>query len=197
MIELIFAIVIIAITVLSLPMMTQITQRGVESSIVQEAVFAASAELMGATAGYWDENSMEDINVSHFSRVINIGGDCNASTQLRPGHINQMYHRRCLDSNSTLAHDSNASIGTKDVFDLNDAEHGTQDIFIDNNGSTATANQTGYKEIYTSEINVTLAADNNIKDITVSVSDADGNITVLKAKSANVGEIDYYKKRMF
>jgi len=119
MIELIFAIVIIAITVLSLPMMTQINQRGVESNIVQEAIFAASTELMGATAGYWDENSLQDINMSHLERVINISGDCNTSTQLRPGHINQMYHRRCLDSNSTTAHNSNVAIADINVSDLN------------------------------------------------------------------------------
>jgi len=69
MIELIFAIVIIAISVMSLPMMAVVTQRGMENNIVQEAIFAASAELMGATSGYWDENSMQDINVSHLSRV--------------------------------------------------------------------------------------------------------------------------------
>ena len=39
MIELIFAIVIIAISVMSLPMMTQVTNKGLEESLVQEAIF--------------------------------------------------------------------------------------------------------------------------------------------------------------
>lgn len=188
LIEVIFAIVIIAIAVLSLPMMSRATQRGIESNIVQEAIFAASAELMGATSGYWDENSMQDSAFSNLSRVINIGGDCNIATQLRPGHINQIYHRRCLDNNNTVA--QNAPGGT--FFDLNDAAHGEQNIFID-----TTIDPTGYKKTYTSVVAVGISpTNNNVKDITVTVSDADGIITVLKSQSANVGEIDYYK-RMF
>jgi len=191
MIELIFAIVIIAITVLSLPMMTQINQRGVESNIVQEAIFAASTELMGATAGYWDENSLQDINMSHLERVINISGDCNTSTQLRPGHINQMYHRRCLDSNSTTAHNSNVAIADINVSDLNDAAHGAQNIFTD-----TTLDDTGYKGEYQSVVAVGVSpSDGNIKDITVTVSDENGApVTILKTQSANVGEIDYFKR---
>lgn len=193
LIEVIFAIVIIAIAVLSLPMMSRATQRGIESNIVQEAIFAASAELMGATSGYWDENSMQDIAVSHLSRVINIGGDCNNTTQLRPGHIKQVYHRRCLDNNTTVAY-NNAVGGT--VFDLDNAKHPNQAIFISGAGA-GTADETGYKELYTSVVAVGISPANyNVKDINVTVSGAKGVITVLKSKSANVGEIDYYK-RMF
>jgi len=194
LIEVIFAIVIIAIAVLSLPMMGRATQKGIESSIAQEAIFAASAELMGATSGYWDEISMLDVNVSHLSRVININdvAECNTTTKLRPGHINQIYHRRCIDDTTINApHDSNTSYLGADVFDLNDAVHGVQDIFID-----ATTNATGYKETYKSTL--TVATNNNIKVITATVYKDDGTtvITSLKMQSANVGEIDYYK-RMF
>jgi len=189
MIELIFAIVVIGISVLSLPMVTQVTQRGIESNIVQEAIFAASSELMGATSGYWDENSMQDMNVSHLSRVIDISNDCNATTQLRPGHIDQPYHRRCLDNLTTTA--NNVAGGA--VYDLDDAEHGDADIFTD-----TTTDATGYKETYQSNIDVsTSAANANVKIITATIKDSDGDtITILRAQSANVGEIDFYK-RMF
>ena len=191
MIELIFAIVIIAISVMSLPMMTQVTQKGIESNILQEAIFAASAELMGATAGYWDEVSMRDVNVSHLSRVIDIGtsNDCNNTTKLKPGHINQPFHRRCLDENPTAITDLDKNITS--IYSLDDAAHGAQDIFV----NTAT-DETGYKKLYKSEIDVSLSStDNNIKIITATVTDSDGNpITVLKTQSANIGEIDYYKR---
>jgi prepilin-type N-terminal cleavage/methylation domain-containing protein len=49
MIELIFAIVIIAISVMSLPMMTQVTSAGIERNLVQEAIFASVAEINLAT----------------------------------------------------------------------------------------------------------------------------------------------------
>jgi len=189
MIELIFAIVIIGISVLSLPMMSQVTQRGIESNLVQEAIFAASSELMGATAGYWDENSMQDFNLSHISRVIDIDNDCDSTTSLRPGHINQPYHRRCLDDLTTSA--NNGSGGS--VHDLDDSEHGDTDIFTD-----TTTDETGYKETYQSNIDVSVSSSNsNIKIITSTIKDSSGStITVLRAHSANIGEIDFYKRTL-
>jgi len=181
MIELIFAIVVIAISVVSLPMMAQVTSRGIENNIVQEAVFAASAELMAATSYYWDENSMEDIDVSHLSRVIDLDGNCNGD-RFKPGHITQPYHRRCLDSNTTGA--QNAPGGTVD--DLNDAAI-TQDIFTDAGSAE------GYKSNYTSTISVDI--NGSIKTITSTITDSGTTIVLLKTQSTNIGEIDYYKRR--
>ena len=197
MIELIFAIVIISFAVMSLPMMTQVTSKGVESNIIQEAIFAASAELIGATSYYWDLNSMQDNNVSHLSRVIDIGATCTDDSssirnRLRPGHIAQPYHRRCLDSNSTtLANSSDATFPN-----LNNAAHSSEILFTD-----TTTDKTGYKESYKSVVTVSNEdtqgnADDNIKKITVRVTKSnDDNITVLSTYSANIGEIDYYKRR--
>lgn len=193
MIELIFAIVVIAISVMSLPMMTQVTQKGIESNILQEAIFAASAELMGASAGYWDENSMQDINVSHLSRVIDISDDCNTTTKLRPGHINQPKHRRCLHDMSTVA--NNGAGGA--VHDLDDAEKITASVMFVLPGTDGTS--AGYKELYKSVIDVrplnTTGNNRNIKIITATITDEDDEpVTVLKMQSANVGEIDYYSR---
>jgi prepilin-type N-terminal cleavage/methylation domain-containing protein len=191
MIELIFAIVIIAIAVMSLPMMTQVTSKGIESNIVQEAIFAASAELMGASSGYWDLNSMQDNNVSHLSRVIDVDGDCdnnasNSRFRLRPGHIEQPLHRRCVFSVSGDVNNTSSNLFPN----LNNAVHGSQDIFID-----TTTDPSGYKETYKSIVSVD--TNNSIKTITVSVTHANGDpITTLRMQSANVGEIDYFK-RMF
>lgn len=195
MIELIFAIVIIAIAVMSLPMMTQVNSKGIESNIVQEAIFAASAELMGASSGYWDLNSMADNNVSHLSRVIDVAGDCdnnasNSRFRLRPGHIEQPLHRRCIDSNSTGV--ANAS---DNLFpNLNNAHNDASKVMFTDNITQAT----GYKETYRSKVSVYInPINNNVKNIDINVTDSDGNlVTVLKMQSANVGEIDYFK-RMF
>ena len=191
MIELIFAIVVIAIAVVSLPMMMQVNSKGMENNLAQEAIFGASVELMQATTGYWDANSMKDINLSDYARVVNISNDCNATTKLRPGHINQPFHRRCIDD--TTIHTASNATGNPDFSTLNDFA-GTKQLFIGNaNGAS------GYKDMnYTSTIAVALnSADRNIKDITVTVRDvADNNktITVLKTQSANVGEPQYYKR---
>ena len=201
LIELIFAIVIISIAVMSLPVMARITSKGIESNILQEAIFAGSAELMGASAGYWDTNSMQDNNVSHMSRVIDINPGAATSClnntasdrhRLRPGHVAQPLHRRCVDSTAgTLAGASDAVYP-----DLNDAAHGIQDIFLNpDTAGVGVADRTGYKDIYKSSLTVTYT--NNIKFLTVTVTKPDGvtPITILRMQSANIGEIDYYKRR--
>jgi len=194
MIELIFAIVIIAISVLSLPMMTAITSKNIEGSIVQEAIFAASTELNQAISYAWDENSIE--NGTSFSRVLWSATDCDSISKRRSGHIFQPYHRRCTDANTTtrLVLGSN---GVNDSNDLDDINTTTHPIFL-GIGSTS-----GYKKAYDSNISVTytgfgtiLASEQNIKKLTVSVSDPITNnpITVLHTFSSNIGGIDYYKK---
>lgn len=195
MIELIFAIVIMSIAVMSLPMMIQTTSEGIEGNIVQEAIFAASAELMGATSYYWDLNSMQDASLSRLERVIDVGGNCDAD-RLRPGHINQPYHRRCLDSNATVVANT-PDTNIPPVFpNLNNAVHVSEVIFTD-----STTDATGYKNAYKSIVSISLIdgagnVDNNIKKITSRVTNSDDeNITVLSTYSANIGEIDYYKRR--
>ncbi len=183
LIELIFAIVIIGITVVSLPMMSQVISKGVDENLKQEAIFAASAELMNALGGYWDERSMEDANKSDLARVIDIDSDCNATTRLRPGHINQKYHRRCLDSPNNSGLDQTSR---DDVFSLDDA-NGTRATYINISNDAS-----GYEQ---TDLNTTIEvtrSDNN-KTITATLKDHDGNIiTLLRAISTNIGETNNY-----
>lgn len=191
MIELIFAIVVISIAVITLPMMAQITSKGVEDNIVQEAIFAASAELMGATAYYWDANSMNDYNVSHLERVIDIGNICennssNPDYRLRLGHINQPYHRRCLDSSAIIPLNNPSNIFPN----LNNLTSRT----LFENEAAAGSRDAGYKGSY--DTNVTITTTDDVKKITVSIINSDGDtITSLSTYSANIGEIDFYKRR--
>lgn len=190
MIELIFAIVIMSIAVMSLPMMIQTTSKGIEDNIAQEAIFAASAELMGATSYYWDKNSMYDANLSRLERVIDVDGDCNAN-RLRLGHINQPYHRRCLDSNTTgLSNTADANFTN-----LNNAVNSTIGDLFD--PVAITAESSGYKQEYKSQVTIAQGANSNIKVLTASIYKDDGTtlLTRLNIHSANIGEVDYYKRR--
>jgi len=101
LIELIFAIVVISIAVISLPMMIQTTSKGIQGNLTQEAIFASSTKLNEIISYPWDDNSMQKGTI--FSRVIWTSvNDCNSTTKLRLGHILQQQHRRCLDSNYSL-----------------------------------------------------------------------------------------------
>ncbi|MDD2652468.1 MAG: type II secretion system protein [Sulfurimonas sp.] len=189
LIELIFAIVVISIVVMSIPIMIQTTARSVEDNIVQEAIFAASAELMGASSYYWDNNSMQDAALSRLERVIEVDGACNAD-RLRPGHINQPYHRRCLDSNATGVENNTGYVAGLSVNNAVNAAIG--DLF-----DTSAAEASGYKQEYQSQVTIAPGADNNIKVLTASIYQDDGAtlLTRLRIQSANIGEIDYYKRR--
>jgi hypothetical protein len=194
MIELIFAIIIISIAVVSLPVMTKITEKGIEEGILQEAIFAGASTLMLVSSAYWDERSMEDVNVSYISRVVDVDGDCNATTRLRPGHVAQPLHRRCLYSNSSLHLEDTVD---PDIFALEDAavEINNDDNIFKNPGGEAQ----GYKDAYTVTMVTGLHTDKNIKDINVTVyhvvDTVKTPITKLSMQSANVGEIDYFKRR--
>lgn len=188
LIELIFAIVVMSIAVMTLPMMTQITSKGIEDNIVQEAIFAASAELTGATSYYWDERSMEDFSVSRLERVVDVDGDCNIITKQRPGHVNRM----CLDSSDSSGVNY-TTLSSSTIPNLNSNVHGSQLVFTDN-----IKDESGYKNDYNSTVTISKGLngnnDNNIKKITITILNGDGNITVLNTYSANIGEIDYYKR---
>ena len=197
LIELIFAIVVIGISVISLPMMSQATAKGIDANLVQEAIFAAASELNEAVTVHWDEASLEPNSPSSLARVIDDGtciNDNNLSTyRQKIGHINQPLHRRCLDSSSiSIAYSNSNNL----VDALEDMQKSNQALF-----TTNTPSVTGYKNSYNVNLSVTPNANfesvNNInmKKITLNINDSNGKlITSLVTYSANIGEVDYFKK---
>ena len=197
LIELIFAIVIMGIAVVSIPIMTGAIGKGVDNNLVQEAIFAASAEINQVLSYRWDENSIDesvDTDASGLEKVIN-PGDCNNTTKLRPGHINQPLHRRCLDNNTTTISTAFGA-DSGDLDDIDDNKAINQNLFI--NSASADA----YKKSYKFDVNISktdfggLVNQNNAKEVTVTIKDNDDNstITSLKSYTFNIGEIDYYKR---
>jgi len=192
LIEVLFAIVIMGITMVSVPVIMSSNARGFDTTIIQEAIFAASAELNQALSFNWDENSMEN-NSTAFSRVIDTTGDCDNATRLRPGHIKQPFHRRCIDSNTTMPTLGNDG----DMDDIDDINLTKKNMFL--NDSTT---QSGYKHAYQSEFNIRFAdignvttASQNAKLVEIIVqNDNDENVTVLRSYTLNIGEVDFYKR---
>lgn len=192
LIELIFAIVIIAITVGTLPMLNQTISKGIDANLVQEAIFAAVTELNEAVTGNWDDHSIE-YGTNSYARVINHNGKCNALSKLMPGHINEPLHRRCLNDTSRTPADSSVDAN---VTSLDDMEHLKENIFVD-----SVTDGSGYKEKYFSTVDVTRTnvdfngINPDMKSIVITIRDKDDHIlTSLKTYSANIGEIDYYKR---
>ncbi len=203
MIELIFAIVIIAISIMSLPMMTQVTSSAMEKNLVQEAIFASVAEINLATTYVWDENSLIDANDSStaendLSRVLNLTATCiptgitvrGVEIIKKTGHVN----RRCINNNLTARY-----TGTDYLYALEASKHPSSTIYIGDSTSSE-----GYKQNYNSVLDVEncdsancidfgLEANNiDLKEITVTVqNDNNETVTLLRTYSANIGEVAY------
>lgn len=192
LIELVFAIVVIGISVVSLPMMIQVTSKNTDNSLVQEAIFAAATKLNEAVTYRWDENSIEPVEQSS-SEIINTSAvDCNNGGQ-RLGFIAQPKHRKCLND---LTVRPSVTLGPDggDLDDLDDVKESGVNLFSSGTGADS------YKKAYTSTIKIeyadfgtVTAASKNIKKITIDISDDNGLVTSLSTYSANIGEIDYFK----
>lgn len=195
LIELIFAILVISVSITSLPMMIQTSAKSIEKSILQEAIFAAQAILNESTTYYWDQNSQDDANLSGgYSRVVNTG-DCLGIgiPYKRVGHIN----RQCLDDNTTAVNivgDSSSLEWAANIYTNTIALEGNSV-----NGAAAT-----YKSSYNVTVTVNYCGvagqcvqfgleepNTNLKQLQIRIADPTTNETLvqLRTYSANIGEV--------
>jgi len=190
LIELIFAIVIIGIAVISLPTMSQVSSRGIENALVQEGILLASLELHKATSGLWNENSL-DTN-SSYSKVINIAAiaDCNETTRLRPGHIPQPGHRSCFDDNRSTISLNRGSSTTYNIYNALDPLNTPSVRVITDFASDAD----GYKTDYFKTVVIGQRAEGiqGLTDINITILNNGQVVTRLRTIAANIGEVTPY-----
>ena len=216
MIELIFAIVVIGITVVSLPMMIQVNFKGIEGNIKQEAIFATSAKMMQVLSYAWDENSTDtnNSNPDTYSKVIPragpIGYNRETNTSIfRVGHIKQGLHRRFFDVNESIDGNLSASIqGQMGNSDLNQSAYGQDGYKYEMRLSTSVSyvdDTIAGPTIINLTRNASLNPTSNIRLITITTiidSNNDDAYNInnddyvrLRAFATNIGEIDYNKRR--
>lgn len=210
MIELIFAIVVISIAVVSLPMMIQVNNKALEGNIKQEAIFATSAKMMQILSFAWDQNST-DTNISKsmdYSKVIDTTGGNAAynrvgTTIFRVGHIREGLHRRyfspgeSIDTNISTSMDGYTGISKLEAIDKDgykyDMQLNTVITTVDDTPanpftlSTATTPSTNIKMI-----TITTTIDSNNDH---DYNDPEDEQIVLRSYAANIGEIDFNKRR--
>ncbi|WP_373033585.1 type II secretion system protein [Sulfurovum sp.] len=203
MIELIFAIVVIAVVMLTIPMMIQVNNKALEGNVAQEAIFLVSAVLSGTTTLLWDDASLEgDVTGVSLSKILDTGGDAvynrEVNSTLRKGGLDEDLHRNFFSN--TTPPDQTETITLTDVLD-----------------TTSASEAAGYKNIYSvdvirgyisdtpgtfvfSDSTLGTGVTSNVKMTQVEVNATiDGtNLTIarLRAYTCNIGEIDYAKRRM-
>ncbi len=204
MIELIFAIVILAVVMLTIPMMIGVNNKALEGNAAQEAIFLVSAVLSGTTSLLWDNKALEgDVDGVSLSKILDTGGDgsydrVDVNTTLRDGGLDEDLHRNFFSNNTTP--EQNQTITLTDVL-----------------GTTTASDAVGYKNIYSVDAtrgyindapgtfifsDTTLAPNNtsNVKmtqvEINATIDGTPRTIARLRAYTCNIGEIDYAKRRM-
>ena len=207
MIELVFAIVIMGIAVMSLPLILTQVQNNNAFAMQQEAILAAKSKIGDILTYEWDENSYDPTSSHSFVLdTLNGDGELNATlgTPRRVGHIDADYRRKFFPVAT------NASTIGADGGDLDDVD----DFNGTTNSLTVTAGEGAGALDYVFDLNLTTtvnyardtatysnsplndftfnpgnapATPTNIKAITVTVTGGEQNIT-LRAFTCNIGE---------
>ena len=210
MIELIFAIVVIAVVMLTIPTMILVNNKNLESNTNQEAIFLISAVLSETTTLLWDDHSLNaegtatDVILSKILDVPTGNSIYNRSpdndSAIRVGGLAEDKHRSFYEYNGTASQRP---------------AQNSIDILTDTLSSTV-SNQFGYKNDYTLGVKRSYVSDatatpfvfsststaagagttaTNIKMIEVNISNSGELVSVLRAYTCNIGESDYAKRR--
>lgn len=225
MIELIFALVVMSIVFISLPMILINNSSSLEDNLIQESIFLTSTKMSQVLTFQWDNTSSEtNTSLISTSDVVDVTNghallDRNNS-DYRIGHFAEDKHRRMTPIGTPRV--ATAVLGTEiaNVYDDVDDFDGLVDTNI-----MDTTSGTGYKKRYRADVNVTYISDNNflngtnyddnnitfvlspnpvgastnLKVIEVSIdqnnSDGWARTLLLRSFVANIGETDYFKRR--
>jgi len=209
MIELVFAIVIMGIAVMSLPLILTQVQNNNAFAMQQEAILAAKAKIGDILTYEWDDNSYDaTAQRSYVLDTLNGNVELNrmGATGLRAGHINADYRRKMFDTSIALADRSATATNTTSGNDidrfngqattiaatLGNAGQGLDYVFtltltpaITYASDTATYSDTPLNNFVFDFTNAN--AITNIKTISVQVTGGDQSIT-LRAFTCNIGE---------
>lgn len=169
MIELIFALVIMGIVFITLPVILLNEGSNVERNLMQEAIFASATKVSQILTYSWDENSAPNTTVLASANVVettSVGLLDRNSSDFRIGHIPQALHRRMTPSSAIR---SATAVGA----DADDA--GLPDDIDDFNGGVelgliTLTGAAGYKKAYRTDTNVTYVNDYNFRNATTYAS---------------------------
>ncbi len=207
-IELIVAIVVIGIALMSVPLLLSQSSRSDEFSINQEAILAATTKIGDILTYPWNDTNSSGI--LHVFDVTHGDSQLIRHNNRRIGHFKEKYRRKFYNNSDSIEHNASITLGLEshdhgvfnDIDDFNDANFsvangGLGDYIQELNLSVRVFyirnNDVNYSQSPTlnfGELNTTShTPSTNIKMVEVNVSDGHTNktITTLKAFSCNIG----------
>lgn len=217
MIELVFAIVIIGISVVTIPVMLTQSSDAVMISTQQEAILVGSTKMNNILSHAWDINQTDSTRNGGYAKVINASNgdnelDVNATTFRRVGHFEGNKRRRGYNNIGA----TDASIDNTGVMHLG-SHAGNNFELVDASGSgdylreyeTNTSVYFISDTANYSDVNLTFALNDadvgnanptNIKFISMIVSSPDPNEDTrinLFSFSSNIGQTRILKREIY
>ncbi len=161
MIELIFAIVIIGIVMMTAPMLIQQAAKSGYVAIQQEGINEAATKVNMIMGYHWDESSADELYLDPILRVTNGHNDLDApdvNASRRKGTPNESYRSFVRsDSEDNLKASLSSTFGIADVNDTDEDDiddfHGSSTLFF--TGETSTSDYV--EDNTTITINTTIA----------------------------------------
>jgi len=89
LIEVVFAIIIISISLMSVPMLLKQSSKSDEFAIIQESILAASTKMGNIISYPWDDNSYDTTN--KVLRVLDVSSSGDSELNRDPTSLNQNY----------------------------------------------------------------------------------------------------------
>ncbi len=167
MIELIFALVIMSIVFISLPLILLRNADALEENLIQESIFLASAKMNHITSFQWDNNSSEaGMGTLATADVIDVSAvgapalNRNIS-DFRVGHFQEDKHRRMSPIGDPRSATAVGDIGREGVIydDIDDFADFADTALVESAG--AVTSETGYKKAYRIDVSVSYVDDDN------------------------------------
>ena len=212
-IELVVAIVVIGIALMSVPLLLSQASKSNEFSLNQEAVLAGSTKIGNILTFPWDDKLVNSLSVKHILDVTHGDSELNRypnnTSSRRIGNFKTNFRRK-FDANITYASATLGRAGdtnTTAYNDIDDFNNTTQTItsggagdyikdfnlttsvkYIDDNATYSSSPTLNLGNINTSAA----IASTNIKMVEVTVKDIASNetLTTLRAFSANIGSYE-------
>lgn len=196
MIELIFAIVLIALVVAAVPQMMQRNDKTLEGNLVQEELFVAAKTASELLTQPWDANATDNSTTRAYNKVLDTNSPNAGFNRVtdaagnplpfRQGHIRQDNHRRFHNTTTLPASAQIPSSSNAPALPANT----TLTVTSGYSGETDTT-------VFSTAPTTSNAAPTNIKMANITVTDTiDNSRTVtLRLYMANIGEVAYAHRR--
>lgn len=211
LIELVVAIVVMAIALMSVPLLLSQTSKSDAFSINQEAILAGATKIGNILTYPWDDKLVGQLAVKYILDVSNGDNELDRSAadpNRRIGNFKANYRRKfnTNETNASLTLGRATDTNTTAYNDIDDFNGVTESItnggvgdYLKDFNLTTTVNYIDDNATYSSSptLNINLntaatAASTNIKLVEVQVTDTTSNeqITTLRAFSANIGSYE-------